>query len=421
MTRFLLIPRRDHDISLGKPFAMGMDEENRKKNLEDLNSWSNTDKVAEPLMKGIESAEREIGIDHEQLVFESTLMPSYRTIMAESDAMQALQSVFQHMHVIKDREAEFYFPKSAPEPKLNQNLSQTWHLEMTDILALRDSPAPLNGMGVTIAVLDTGIEPIPSLQNQIQSHYIYKSKKGPNGEEIGEIVRRDSQQNHSNEYWHGTAVAELIAGSTVGVAPKARLVDIAMIPEDRGSLHQFISGLRLAASLPEVSLINFSAGLDLKPYEDASINDVLRTIIDSGVLPIAAIGNSGKDSASSPARLRACLSVGAVDPNLTIWIGSGGGKFLDAAGLNTKPEMVAPGADIYTIIRSGEYVTHSGTSYAAPIVTGIASLLRQQAPALSASELHNMLLFACSSLGQDRTREGAGLIKFPISPDTFVS
>ncbi|MFD9701788.1 S8 family serine peptidase [Lentzea sp. NPDC059081] len=238
--------------------------------------------------------------------------------------------------------------------------------------------AGLTGAGVTVGVVDTGIEgEHPDLAGQ-------------------EVAGRDftREQDGVDHYGHGTHVAAIIASHRApyrGVAPDARLLD-AKVCDARGACPEsvIIEGLRWAAE-QGADVVNVSLGLpatdDLDPVEAAV--DALSA--EHGTLFVVSAGNSGFSGAAtvlSPGTADSALTVGAVDRDDSLAdFSSRGPRVPDGA---VKPDITAPGVDIVAARASTgtfpgtptspDHTTLSGTSMSSPHVAGAAALLAQRHP-----------------------------------------
>jgi len=84
-------------------------------------------------------------------------------------------------------------------------------------------------------------------------------------------------------------------------------------------------------------------------------------------------------------------------------------------GQYSKPDLIAPGFNVYTIARDGRYLKSNGSSNAAPIVSGLASLFLEVEPRLTPQRLRSKIIKSCKQVSGESSRQGAGLIQFPIS------
>jgi subtilisin family serine protease len=146
------------------------------------------------------------------------------------------------------------------------------------------------------------------------------------------------------------------------------------------------------------------------------LQKVLSTLLDEfHVLPICAVGNEGIDGIRAPAYFDDTLSVGAVDYDLQVAVFSGGGK--SPLTGETEPNLMGYGVDIIssferTIYNRSLYRNMSGTSMAAPYVTGIAALYAGQNPRLQGRALWQHLVKTALPVAAPGTRAGAGLARF---------
>ena len=221
---------------------------------------------------------------------------------------------------------------------------------------------PWSGNGQTIYVLDTGVYP-----NHIE--FTGRAKRG--GDFINERPRTD---NHG----HGTHTAATAAGNTVGVAREANIVAVKVLNRaGRGSTSGVIEGIQWAVdnARQRASVISMSLGGSISEAMDAAV----RAASARGHIVVVAAGNSGGDACRlSPARAGGSaredndvISVGATMRNDDVAYFSNQGACVD---------IFAPGHQIVSASRRGrrEYVAYSGTSMAAPYVSGVAATLLEK-------------------------------------------
>ncbi|ALG10262.1 hypothetical protein AOZ06_28225 [Kibdelosporangium phytohabitans] len=271
--------------------------------------------------------------------------------------------------------------------------------------------AGYTGKGVTVAVLDTGVD---------QTHPDLASR------EIGERNFSSSRDN-VDRYGHGTHVASIVAGTGAksggkfrGAAPDARILDVKVLADNGyGSDSAIIAGMQWAAE-QGADVINMSLGgfdaADVDPVE-AAVN---RLSAQFGTLFVVAAGNYGPadGTINSPASAEAALAVGAVDRDNRLADFSSRGP-REGGGV-IKPDITGPGVGIVAALHSGGrigepvvdgYTTLSGTSQATPHVAGAAALLAQQHPGISGARLKALLIGSSTpSAGLTPFQQGAGRV-----------
>ena len=248
--------------------------------------------------------------------------------------------------------------------------------------------AGFTGAGVTVAVVDTGVDgDHPDLAGR-------------------EIAERNftADPDATDLIGHGTHVGATIASRGTpyrGVAPDVRLLDAKVCGASDGcSESAILEGLRWSAE-QGADVVNVSLG-----GTDTEEVDLLESAIDTlsarhGTLFVVAAGNSGSgtETVGSPASADAALAVGAVERNDDIaFFSSRGPRVGDGA---VKPEITAPGVDIVAAKAANgrigtpvgdRHVAMSGTSMATPHVVGAAALLAQQHPGWTGAQLKAALM-----------------------------
>lgn len=217
------------------------------------------------------------------------------------------------------------------------------------------------GQGTVVAVVDTGIDDQhPDLQ---------KNVIGGRGFVPGEPGYQDLNG-------HGTHVAGVIAanGKILGMAPDAKLLAVKVLNKNGfGSFMSINQGLAWArkwvgANGERVNVINMSLGAPVPNY---SMHQEIIQAVDAGITVVCAAGNTGDGEANTPeidypAYYPETLAVGAIDLQTGI---------ADFSNSNDRIDVVAPGVDTYSTYPDNRYVELSGTSMAAPHISGAVALI----------------------------------------------
>jgi subtilisin family serine protease len=222
---------------------------------------------------------------------------------------------------------------------------------------------------------------------------------------------------------HGTHVAGIIGatrGNGIGidgVAPSVRLMPIRAVPNGDERDKDVANAIRYAVD-NGAHVINMSFGKSHSPHKHI-VDEAIRYADSRGVLMVHAAGNNSADNsvtASFPTpvyddgnRARHWIEVGA-----TSWKG---GDSLVAVFSNYSQQLVdvfAPGEDILSAAPGGGFERQSGTSMAAPVVSGLAALLMSYYPELSAADVKHIILASATKHGaQQVAKPGApGLVPF---------
>jgi subtilisin family serine protease len=298
-----------------------------------------------------------------------------------------------------------------PGSRTRLSASHRWQLQKVKVISNSGKRISLTGQGVTIAVLDTGIFAGPNGHEEF--------RRGENPNVVTESYRFDittwqpiKQEVGKDANGHGTHVAGLIAGKTVGVAPNARLIDAAMLPTGSGRLSDFLLALEWAATRPEVQIINISAGI---PGYEPTLREVSERLEAFGVLAVAATGNEGRHRTRSPGNYISVVSVGASNSKGQVSNFSSSGELVVDNHTYSVPHVIAPGEQVYSCVPGvgNLYEPWDGTSMAAPIVSGIAALILQQHPTIPLTDLKEKLYQdAVYDYDEEATRQGGGIVRF---------
>lgn len=303
----------------------------------------------------------------------------------------------------------FVGPSGSGQPTRLQSAAPTIH-----------APALWNqgfkGQGVNVAVVDTGITRHKDFGDRIVAfHDVLNGRSEP-----------------YDDHGHGAHVAGIVAGDgsdskgkNVGIAPQAGLVAIkAFDREGKAKTSDVIAGIQWAVDNRErynIRVLNLSA--EGKATISHLHDPLARAAVaawKAGIFVVVAAGNDGpdKETIGTPGHSPVVLTVGAADDRGSADRSDDRLASLSSRGPTpidhlTKPDLIAPGVNI-TAAYNGKsgYVTKSGTSMAAPMVSGLAALLLNAKPEATAQQLKEALVNSGEKLpkGGDSNCQGAGLV-----------
>ena len=259
---------------------------------------------------------------------------------------------------------------------------------------------------VVVAVIDSGIDTsIPQLR---ESLWVNKGEIPGNGIDddgngyVDDIHGWDFRDGDNSSlvgtpiHWHGTFAAGIIAARPgelpiVGVAPGVRIMDVRFLNSD----NQFLSSdWRTFTEAIEYAVDNGARIINLSVFANGRppgyFEDALRRAAERGVLIVGISGNTGEAGVLYPARYDTVYAVSATTKDDL------------AAGFSSYGPQVfacAPGAKIVSFVPGGGTSTRSGTSFAAPHVSGTLALIVSAYPGISAADAIGILRRSLVDLG----------------------
>lgn len=391
MTRYIIRPRELEAVRALRSRSVRLDPGARMAQRAAVVNAIGEDESIRELGRWVDESEKLRGL--------KSPMSGSVVIDLSAEQVARLQRELPALAIIADRPLEVIRPIRTLARKADVTGADLWHLEAVGLVRARARGLTLDGRGVGVAVLDTGIDPKhPELRDKIgQSWRVDVDGQGPG--EVSTSIDTDG---------HGTHVAGLIAGTSTGVAPGVKLFDALMLPKGRGHFSDFIWAMEWAASRPDIQIVNISAGI---PGFIPEMHEAVASLLTVGLLPVVAVGNEGRNLSRSPGNYVEVVSVGATTRSGRVAALSGGGDLVVDHHRYTVPDLVAPGLEIYSAAAGGGYEALDGTSMAAPIVSGVASLWLEKYPRITVAELSEALFDGCLGLGQPVARQGAGLVQ----------
>ena len=206
---------------------------------------------------------------------------------------------------------------------------------------------------VTVAVIDSGIcKDHPDLGGRVGFGW--------------DFVEADNDP--QDEMGHGCGVAGVIAAipdnrmGVAGVVPVVEFMPLRVLNKYGVGTQSDIAAAIMFAADRRVEVINLSLA---SPNPSVTVENAINYALAKNVIVIAAAGNNGTEGAWYPAAYPNVTSVGALDRNE---------ERSSFSNFGANVDIYAPGRDIYTTSVGGNYRTMTGTSFAAPLVSGLTAL-----------------------------------------------
>lgn len=265
---------------------------------------------------------------------------------------------------------------TAPVASADYVRDQQWIL---NAFAVKDVWAESQGQGVTVAVVDSGVDAShPDLAGQVLEGKDFTGGGNAQEDRLG----------------HGTSMASIIAGhghgegnssGMMGLAPKAKILPLRTLQTEKDPNHDetWAAAVRYAVD-KGAKVINLSFSNDGgKTLSDGRAAIAYAQAHD--VVVVSGSGNEGSIAVDEPAALPGVVAVGAIDEKANRWEGSNTGKGL---------ALMAPGVKVLAAdtTRSQQYSLSNGTSDATAYVSAAAALVRSKYPDLSAGQVINRLI-----------------------------
>lgn len=259
------------------------------------------------------------------------------------------------------------------------------------------------GAGIKVAVIDTGIDTShPDLIGVVSD-----------GKDVSGIGSANGQRPIGEISYHGTMVASLLAGrghaknnGVIGTAPEVTLLSASMAfgEKNLNTDTQVVDAIHWAVDAG-ADVINLSLTRNSGDWP-ASWDEAFLYAFDHDVVVVAAAGNrsSGTEQVGAPATIPGVLVVAGVDRNAVA------SNQASTQGLTVA--VSAPATDLVSAYPGADYKIWSGSSGAAPIVSGLVALVRAKFPNLDASNVINRVISTATPVGGEKFSPtyGFGLI-----------
>ncbi|GIL31569.1 S8 family serine peptidase [Actinocatenispora comari] len=250
-----------------------------------------------------------------------------------------------------------------------------------DAMHLAPAQQISTGQGVTVAVLDSGVNPIPELSGRVL----------PGFDPGGGDGRRDRDG-------HGTSMAALIAGSgdMPGVAPDARILPVYAIKGEEAGLLPTASITRLVHYAIDhgarVVNMSFTGNDSADPADAPWKKELVAYATKHRAVLVSGTGNDPKAPIGRPADVPGVVAVSGLAQSGSAWTGS-------TTGSGTVLAAPAERITVPTGVPGKEYETSTGTSGATALVSGVLALIMSKYPDISSADAVNRLIATAHDLG----------------------
>ncbi len=291
----------------------------------------------------------------------------------------------------------------------------------------------LQGQGIGVAVVDSGINPNADLYTTM----------GVNRQVADIRFNTDYNQNTSDGYGHGTVVSTILGGDGsdsggkyIGIAPMVNIINVKVSNDDgSATASSVVQGLQWVLNNKakyNIRVVNLSFNSSVgETYNTSPLDAAVEILWFNQIVVVASAGNQGSGTIYPPANDPFVITVGATDDKGTNSISDDVIATFSAYGVTSdgfqKPDLVAPGKNVIgrivnanmgigqshpaNILPNG-YFKMSGTSVSAPIVSGAVALLLQDEPNLTPDQVKYRLMATANKKwgAYNPNKSGAGYL-----------
>lgn len=290
-------------------------------------------------------------------------------VLSESELQECLDAGivdwYEEDYEVELLDIEYFENEQTQDITQNENLK--WDLAMINAEGAKNILC--EGQDINVGIIDSGIMEHPDIKDNIKQGYNYLNSTTDISDNIG----------------HGTFVAGLIAANDnqkgiVGVANETNLIPLKCFDTGKTTTVSVIcSAIKDAVDIYDCDIINMSLGL---VNYSQKLEEHIKYATDAGVIVVAAVGNKGTDVLYYPAAYEKVIGVGSINANY---------NKSDFSQYNSSVDFLAPGEDVWSTSNDGAYMKKSGTSFSAPIVSGLIATMMNVNSELTHDEIVTLI------------------------------
>jgi len=367
------------------------------------------EKTQEKILKLLETEKRKGNVQE----YRSFYIVNVVYVKATEDVIKKISKYSEVAEIGMNKKIEVDWPKIA-SASINENQVQSteWGIDKVGAPAVWNGFG-IDGAGVVVGVIDTGVDYTHEALMTKWRGYNPADPSSPNPEgNWFDAVNGQSLPYDIPSIPHGTHVTGTILGqdpdgeNVIGVAPGAQFITAKAFSEDGGYDNWLLAAGEWmlapggdASKAPDIINNSWGGGSGM----DEWYREMVQTWRAAGILPVFSAGNQDGGAAppasvSSPANYPESFAVGATDKNNLRGSFSQLGPSPYAAPDDLKPDIAAPGVNVRSSVPGGYESGWSGTSMAAPHISGTAALLLSYNAALAPDELEQIITSTATPL-----------------------
>lgn len=358
--------------------------------VKDINTLSDGNKLAKIVVDETEVTDTTETLENEEKII--FVQPNYKYQISEDtdnmteDVTEVTKEVIESEPIEETADSEEADEEEKQEEKIEEPVleldssandtyaSSQWYLDYIQAYDVWDE----GSNNVKVAVIDTGCQLDHPDINILESECV-----SFNDGKQGSFTQWDGKDDDNGHGTHVCGIIGAIANNNTGIAGiannKANIIVIDAVNTDFSLSTQDVVLAIDYATQKNAKLVNLSLSGE---YRDFILENAIDTAYNNGVLCICAGGNESTDAYITPGDSAGAICVMNINNK---------GNLSSSSNFGAEKDIAAPGTDIYSTYTSSTYKTQSGTSMAAPVVTGTATLLLSKNPNLTPRQIKNIL------------------------------